>query len=93
MPIDNVSGKATLTGHSDGEGIVCGGKLDIRSLTYRDIQITNVHGPILIDDRQILLGARVGPVGGAAAPFPGGLGFRRDALRGRRRRVGEGYRL
>lgn len=64
VPIDNVSGKATLTGHCDGEGIVCGGELDVRSLTYRDIQITNVHGPILIDDRQILLGARVGPVGG-----------------------------
>ncbi len=67
VPIDNVSGKVILKGHSDGETLLCHGELDVRSLTYRDIQITDVRGPILIDDRQILLGARVGPASGQRA--------------------------
>lgn len=64
VPIDNASGKVSLSGWSDGERIFCPGEIDIRSLTYQDIQITDVRGPILIDDQQILLGARVKPLAG-----------------------------
>ena len=61
VPIDNVSGKVTLWGQSNGESILCHGELDIRSLMYRDIQITQVRGPILIDDQRVRLGAQVPP--------------------------------
>jgi hypothetical protein len=63
VPIDNVSGKAFLLGHSNGEDFLCRGELDIRSLMYRDIQVTQVTGPILIEDQRFLLGASVPPAG------------------------------
>ncbi len=61
VPVDNVSGIADLDGHSDGEHLLCRGELYIDSLIYRDIQVTQVTGPILIDDQQVLAGARVTP--------------------------------
>ena len=61
VPIDDVSGKVALSGQSNGETILCRGELDIRSLMYRDIQITQLRGPILIDDQRVLLGAMVKP--------------------------------
>ncbi|MHB8899430.1 MAG: hypothetical protein ACYC6Y_11835 [Thermoguttaceae bacterium] len=61
VPIDNVSGKAFLSGSSNGDGFFCRGELENCLLMYRDIQVTQVNGPILIDDQRVLLGARVPP--------------------------------
>jgi AsmA-like protein len=61
VPIDNVSGKVALWGQSNGETLLCRGELDRCSLMYRDIQITQVSGPILIDDQRVLLGTQVPP--------------------------------
>ena len=61
VPIDDVSGKVSLLGQSNGETLLCRGELDIRSLMYRDIQVRELTGPILIDDQRVLLGAQVPP--------------------------------
>lgn len=75
VPIDNVSGKVALSGQSNGETILCRGELDNCSLMYRDIQITQVKGPILIDDQQVLLGAQVPPLANQAPRSIQGMVF------------------
>ena len=57
--LENVSGSLTLCGEFDGERFQNRGELALDSLTCRDIQITELSGPIWIDEQQILLGAWV----------------------------------
>lgn len=56
VPLDNVSGSIRLVGQHDGAQLRCGGSLALDSVTFRDFQFTQVHGPLSIDDRQLLLG-------------------------------------
>ncbi len=70
VPIDNVSGKAILSGQSNGETFVCRGELDNCLFMYRDIQVTKVTGPILIDDQRVLLGSSVPPPAAGQRPRP-----------------------
>ncbi len=64
IPIDNVSGRVILAGESNGETFSCRGELDNCLFMYRDIQVTQVTGPILIEDQRVLLGNNVPPVSG-----------------------------
>lgn len=59
VKLENLSGGAKLAGASDGRQFHCRGELDIDSLSYKDYQLTQVRGPIWIDDRQVLLGSWV----------------------------------
>lgn len=50
FPIENVFGGVDLVGEYDGANATCQGELNIESLTVYDVQITNVRGPIWLDN-------------------------------------------
>ncbi len=50
LPISNVFGKVNLNGVYDGETAKCRGELQLDSLTIYDAQVTNVTGPIWLDN-------------------------------------------
>ncbi|NQU19960.1 MAG: AsmA-like C-terminal region-containing protein [Candidatus Nealsonbacteria bacterium] len=56
IPLRNVNGSMTLVGGFDGRRFHSRGELAIDSLTYKDFQVTQLKGPIWIDDQQVLLG-------------------------------------
>jgi len=76
VKLENLQGELQLVGRFDGQSMSSRGELAIDSLTYRDVQFTQIRGPMWIDDQQVLLGtwvdrARVGDAaGGEAAPRP-----------------------
>jgi hypothetical protein len=45
-----------LVGRSDGRNATTAGELAIDSLVYKDIQLTNIHGPLWSDSGRLLLG-------------------------------------
>jgi hypothetical protein len=68
LPLENVCGEAWLRGEFDGEHVRCRGELACDSLHYRGYQLTELSGPIWIDDGRLLFGSWVDlPKGGAAA--------------------------
>jgi hypothetical protein len=56
MLLQNVNGGANLVGDFDGQQFRCQGELNLESVTCRDFQLTQVMGPIWIDDARLLLG-------------------------------------
>ncbi len=50
LPLENVSGEVQLVGQYDGYQAECRGELKLDSLTIYDAQITNVQGPIWLDN-------------------------------------------
>ena len=61
LPVENVSGNVKLFGKYDGQNAECLGELDIDSLTVYDAQITNVRGPIWLDNNHTAAGQFVRP--------------------------------
>lgn len=61
LPLDNINGGIRLSGRSDGRQFWSRGALDLDSMTYKNFQLTEVRGPLWIDDRRVLLGANVQP--------------------------------
>ncbi len=59
IPIENVHGEITLRGGFDGQQLRARGELDVNSLNYKDCQLTQVMGPIWIDEGRILFGSWV----------------------------------
>ncbi len=59
VKLENLQGGLTLVGQFDGQNFHSRGELAVDSLTYKDIQLTQVMGPIWIDDRRVLLGSWV----------------------------------
>jgi hypothetical protein len=59
VKLENINGKATLSGKFDGQNFFCHGELNVDSLNYKDYQFTNVMGPLWIDDQKVLLGSFV----------------------------------
>ncbi len=59
--LENVSGKLHLEGEHDGRRLWSSGELTIDSLSFKGFQFTQVSGPLLIDDRQVILGAHARP--------------------------------
>ncbi len=59
VKLENLHGSMKLDGAFDGRHFYSRGELAIDSLTYKDLQFTQVMGPLWIDDRQVLLGSWV----------------------------------
>lgn len=66
----NISGGVHLVGQAAGGKMRCLGNLQIDSLMHRDWQLTNVNGPIRVDENQILFGTLAGPGLGKQAARP-----------------------
>ena len=54
--VKNINGGVHISGTSDGETLRSRGELAIDSLMYRNVQITDVRGPIWMDGSQLLMG-------------------------------------
>ncbi len=54
--LENIFGRARLTGSSDGARFTSRGELDLDSLTYKNIQFTDVKGPFWFDNRTAVFG-------------------------------------
>ena len=59
VKLDNLYGEVGLTGYFDGENLRSRGELSVDSLTFKDLQLTQIRGPLWIDDQQVLFGAWV----------------------------------
>jgi len=57
--LKNIHGEASLLGEFDGRHVRSRGELAFDSMSYKDYQLTQVNGPIWIDDGRVLLGAWV----------------------------------
>lgn len=55
-PLHGITGGIHLVGRSDGRSAVTAGELAIDSLICKDMQLTNVHGPIWCDTSRLLFG-------------------------------------
>ncbi len=62
---NNINGQVHVWGSSDGETLSSRGELAIDSFMYRDVQVTDVRGPIWMDATQLLLGKWVDRRSGA----------------------------
>lgn len=67
LPIENVFGEVSLTGTYDGQRAQCKGEVNLDSLTIYDAQITNVQGPIWMDNDRVAAGVLADPADAAAA--------------------------
>jgi hypothetical protein len=56
VPLRGITGGVRFMGRSDGRTAVTAGELAIDSLLWKDIQLTNVRGPVWSDSSQLLLG-------------------------------------
>ena len=71
VKLENLNGGLTLVGGFDGRHFHSRGELAVDSLTYKDLQFTQIMGPLWIDDQQVLLGSWVDRRrGGPAADRP-----------------------
>ena len=59
IPLRNISGGVRLVGAYDGRSFYSHGELDLDSLTCKDVQITQVRGPIQLHGDRLLLGASI----------------------------------
>lgn len=71
LKLENVTGEVSLAGSADGLSMRSRGELSLDSLTYKDVQFTQVLGPLWIDDDQVLLGSMVDRRRGSYEPNPG----------------------
>lgn len=71
VKLHDMHGNLTMAGWFDGKHYSSQGELDVDSLMYKDIQLTQVMGPLWIDDRNILLGYAKSDGGQAAEAPPG----------------------
>lgn len=56
LPVESVFGTVNLRGTYDGQRAQCDGELAIDSLTIYDAQITDITGPVLLDNDRIAAG-------------------------------------
>ena len=54
--LTNINGGVQIQGSWDGRSLVNTGELQLDSLFCKNVQFTNLHGPLWIDNTQILLG-------------------------------------
>ena len=59
--LDQINGGVHLVGSFDGRKSVSRGWIDVDSLVYKDFQVTDVQGPLLLSDDEILMGAFAEP--------------------------------
>jgi hypothetical protein len=63
VPLENVTGTVRLTGSSDPNHFYSQGLLEIDSLVLRDVHLTQLRGPMWIDDQRVLIGSWARPAG------------------------------
>jgi len=56
LPVQSVTGGIRLFGRDDSQMAYTAGELDLDSIVLKDVQLTNVHGPIWIDNATCLVG-------------------------------------
>ncbi len=56
-PIEHVHGGVRLIGQSGPEGAITRGELAIDSAVIRDVQLTQINGPLLIDTQRVIFGS------------------------------------
>jgi hypothetical protein len=59
VQLKNICGAVRVTGGFDGARVFNRGELAIESLLYGDVQLTDIHGPVWLDDQRVLLGSWV----------------------------------
>ncbi len=57
LELDHIHGDVRLYGSSGRQGFYSRGKLDVDSMFFRDVQLTQVSGPLLITPIEVVLGA------------------------------------
>lgn len=57
LPLTNVNGEAQIRGQYDGAQLNARAELDIDSATCRNFQVSQIRGPLRIENDQVLLGA------------------------------------
>ncbi len=70
-PIENICGFATLRGQVQPERFYCRGDLNVDSAMIARTQLTQIQGPIYLDDHVLLMGSRTSEVspGGPQPPL------------------------
>ena len=68
IPLENLHGAVRLTGQFDGSRARSHGELNLDSMMYRDLQFTEVRGPIWIDDDVAFLGTQASKLRGEPQP-------------------------
>ena len=61
LPYQHISGAAHLTGRFDGTQLNCRGEMNVDSLICEGVQLTQVQGPLWLNNERLLLGAWVPP--------------------------------
>jgi hypothetical protein len=56
IDLKSIYGTVRLKGESDGARSWSAGELDLESVTFQDVQFTNVRGPMYVDETRCLLG-------------------------------------
>ncbi len=67
LPIENVFGEVNLIGTYDGKRAECRGEVNLDSMTIYEAQITNVRGPIWMDNDRVSAGVLADPADAASA--------------------------
>ncbi len=57
LPIQHANGIISSRGHYQNGVVVSLGELSIDSMMYRDIQVTDIRGPLLIDNHRVAIGS------------------------------------
>ncbi|MCA9184897.1 MAG: hypothetical protein R3E01_26915 [Pirellulaceae bacterium] len=57
IELNEIVGGVRLEGESEGEQFRCRGELGVDSLMYRGVQLTQIEGPLWIDNQRMLMGA------------------------------------
>jgi hypothetical protein len=56
VELQNITGTVQLAGKSDGQRCFSSGELELETVTYQDVQLTNVRGPFWVDESKCHLG-------------------------------------
>jgi hypothetical protein len=59
LQADHIHGDVRLFGTSDAQGFFSRGELNLDSLIYKDVQLTQVRGPVWIDATRLVFGSAV----------------------------------
>ncbi len=57
LPVEHIHGDVRLFGESDQDSFYSRGELNLDSVVYKDVQLTQVRGPLWIDANRLVFGA------------------------------------
>ncbi|MFW6171829.1 MAG: AsmA-like C-terminal region-containing protein, partial [Planctomycetota bacterium] len=70
LKLEHIHGSIRLQGEKNAAGSQCLGHLEIDSLMSRDVQVSQIRGPLLLDAKQLLLGSQAARGKHDAPPQP-----------------------